>query len=419
MIWARCALAVCAASSILAGCGGGSGQVAPSAPSNSAGGSSSGERPHTSGAYNLLYNFGGGSVDGSEPMAGLIDVNGTLYGTTLYGGASCNCGTVFSISTSGAETVLHSFGGAGDGLNPRGELLKIKGKLYGTTVYGGGLGYGSYRGGGTVFSISMSGKETVLHTFGGSLDGALPQGHLAHVNSTIYGITEAGGGYGYGSQVGGGTIFSISTSGAENVLHSFGGAADGAEPLAGLINARRQGHALANQYGTTTVGGANGKGTVFEISSSGTETVLHSFAGGYNDGAQPWAGLVRVNGALYGTTTRGGSAGANGTVFVISASGKVTVLHSFGGSGDGVTPLTSLIDVNGLLYGTTRYGGTYNGGTIFSISTSGDETVLHSFGGSGDGAQPFGVLLNVNGVLYGTTRYGGTYNGGTAFSLTL
>jgi|HubBroStandDraft_4_1064222.scaffolds.fasta_scaffold00011_82 uncharacterized repeat protein (TIGR03803 family) len=419
-------LAICAliaVSALLAACGGGSSLIGSSSgitPGSRAPAALMGERTHPNVTYSVIHNFGGGSADGSEPFAsGLLDLHGTLYGTTLYGGAnySCNCGTVFAIGRFGAETVLHSFGGVGDGINPAGDLINVNGTLYGTTASGGGVGYGSYGGGGTFFSISPSGAETVLHAFGGAGDGAEPEGHLARFKGTFYGATYAGGSYSYGSQGRGGTVFSISAAGGETVLHSFGGAGDGALPNDGLIKVRLQGHPMEKLYGTTVLGGAYQRGTVFVISPSGAETVLYSFAGGY-DGKDPWAGLVNVNGALYGTTTGAGAYGG-GTVFVVSPSGTESVLHSFGGSGDGATPRATLINVNGTLYGTTYNGGANNDGTVFSISTSGAETVLHSFGGApADGAQPDAVLLNRNGTLYGTTRYGGAYNGGSVFSLT-
>jgi uncharacterized repeat protein (TIGR03803 family) len=96
------------------------------------------------------------------------------------------------------------------------------------------------------------------------------------------------------------------------------------------------------------------------------------------------------------------------------------VLYSFaGGSGDGANPFAGLLNVNGTLYGTTEEGGAYGYGTVFKITRRGTETVLHSFGGSGDGANPYAGLLKVNGTFYGTTARGGTNNDGTVFSLTL
>ena len=201
------------------------------------------------------------------------------------------------------------------------------------------------------------------------------------------------------------------------VLYSFGASADAANPYAGLINAK------GILYGTTAYGGANGDGTVFSITPSGTETVLYSFKGGPGDGEYPFANLINVKGMLYGTTSQGGaycsSTGGCGTVFSITPSGTETVLHSFGGSGDGNGPLASLINVKGMLYGTTMEGGANGDGTVFSITPSGTETVLYSFkGGSGDGEFPLAGLINVKGKFYGTTVYGDKSDDGTVFSIT-
>ena len=133
-------------------------------------------------------------------------------------------------------------------------------------------------------------------------------------------------------------------------------------------------------------------------------------------------GLLNVNGVLYGTTEYGGAHGqansdTGGTVFSIKTSGHEKVLHSFGKGSDGAMPAAGLIDVNGTIYGTTFYGGTQNGGTVFSITTSGTEKVLHNFGKGKDGTEPAAALTNVNGTLYGTTYVGGAHGDGTVFSL--
>src|SRR5580692_623296 len=307
-----------------------------------------------------------------------------------------------------AYGVLYSFkGGTGDGAYPAAGLATVNGTLYGTTSRAGG-GSGCRPGCGTVFSITPSGAETVLHSFaGGSGDGAKPFAALLNVNDTLYGTTYVGGR--------GGTVFSITTSGAETVLHSFVGSGDGAYPHAGLINLK------GTLYGTTVYGGATAYGSVFAITTSGSkETVLHSF-GGSGDGQEPFAGLTDVKGTFYGTT----AAGANGpgTVFSITTSGAETVLYSFKGGSDGAGPHAGLINVKGTLYGTTAGGGANNEGTVFSTTTSGTETVLYSFKGGSDGANPYAGLLNVNGTLYGTTEYGGSnscsgYGCGTVFAIT-
>ncbi len=409
------AVSACAAIAILAGCGGGGGTpLSPSLTGLTA------ERMRPGVVYKSLYSFDG--KDGGTPWAGVVNVKGTLYGTTTGGGANCTssggCGTVFAITASGKEHVLYSFkGGSGDGANPYAGLIEVNGTFYGTTNAGGDYDSGCYgHGCGTVFEVSTSGKEHVLHSFkGGTTDGANPYAGLINVNGTLYATTSVGGGSGcsfYGGE-GCGTVFSITPSGKETVLYRFGGgsAYDGTNPYAGLINVK------GKLYGTTEGGGANGYGTVFSITPSGKERVLHGFGSGSGDGANPYAGLIEVNGTLYGTTVSGGTDNT-GTAFKVTTSGKETPLHSFVGGSDGAYPYAGLIDVNGTLYGATSSGGPNNDdGTAFAITTSGKETVLHSFGGSGDGAKPYAGLINVNGTLYGTTAGGGKDGDGTVFKI--
>jgi len=150
----------------------------------------------------VLHSFGKGK-DGANPSAGLIDVGGTLYGTTSLGGArSCNhtdaCGTVFSITPSGTEKMLHHFAGGTDGSDPAAPLIDVNGVLYGTTEYGG-VHSCSGGGCGTVFSITPSGKERVLHAFAAKPDGAEPVAGLVEVDGTLYGTTQVGGSSGYGT----------------------------------------------------------------------------------------------------------------------------------------------------------------------------------------------------------------------------
>ncbi len=406
----RFALSVSVTAVSLAGCGGSQVPIAvpgsmPQTPATVRDAAAHRIRPAWS--YKVLHNFGLGFFglpDGTDPEASLIEVKGLLYGTTTFGG-SYNSGTVFAIGTGGGlEDVLHSFGNGSDGEFPYAGLIDVNGTLYGTTSFGGT--YGGSMGEGTVFSISTGGTEQVLHSFGNGHDGLNPLASLTAVSGTLYGTTSFGGTYGDS-----GTVFSITTGGTEQVLHNFGNGSDGGVPYAGLIDVN------GTLYGTTSAGGTYGFGTVFSISTGGTEQVLHSFGKG-SDGSAPNAGLLDVNGTLYGTTVLGGRRG-DGTVFSISTAGKELVLHSFPGeSSDGEFPYAGLIDVNGTLYGTTGYGGTYgDSGTVFSITTGGTEQVLHNFGNGSDGTQPAAGLLDVNGTLYGTTANGGTHKDGTIYAL--
>lgn len=409
----RAGLNIGVAAAFLTGCSGTQPPIVASGPMQ--------QTAHrNSSGYQLLYSFGGGA-DGADPNAGLIDVQGTLYGTTEAGGNSgCynggGCGTIFTITPTGTEKVLHAFGGApADGAVPYAGLINVKGTLYGTTFYGGAHGYSTpYIPTGTVFSVTTTGKETVIYSFGyGSPNAFGPYADLIDVKGTLYGTTYDGGPYYYG------TVFSVTTNGMEKVVYGFGYGAGPSQPVAGLINVK------GVLYGTTPTGGANGIGTVFSVTRTGAEKVTHSFSGA-PDGENPEAALVNINGTLYGTAAGGGLHNA-GTVFSVTPTGKEKTLYSFCSKRhcvDGSGPEASLTNVNGTLYGTTIYGGKYSCGghhscgTVFSITTSGKETVLHSFGGSGDGTNPYAGLLNVDGTLYGTTTYGGAHGEGTVFAVT-
>lgn len=202
----------------------------------------------------------------------------------------------------------------------------------------------------------------------------------------------------------------------ETPLHSFTGTPDGANPYYSGLVADISG----NFYGTTLNGGANGVGSVFKLTPSGTETVLYSFAGSPNDGANPYAGLVLdKKGNLYGVTASGGN--GYGAVFELTAAGTEKVLYSFNGTPDGETPYKALVlGKKGILYGTTIFGGTYGLGTVFEVTVkTGAEKVLYNFTGGADGAEPWaGLVFDKNGNLYGATSQGGAYGGGTVFQLT-
>jgi len=313
----------------------------------------------------VVHSFQGSPNDGANPQAGLIDVGGTLYGTTNSGGAH-GSGTVFKVTTAGVVTMLHSFGHGHDGAYPQAGLINVEGTLYGTTSSGGA------HGSGTVFSITTGGVEAVLHSFGHGHDGAYPQANLINVGGTLYGTTAEGGTgkCSNGESITGcGTVFKVTTAGVEKVLHSFQGGTDGLEPKASLVNVG------GTLYGTTFYGGNGGPccGTVFKMTTAGAKTVLHSFQGG-SDGENPQTGLINVGGTLYGTTNIGGTGNCNGqdpgcgTVFKITTAGAETVLYSFLGGSDGENPQAGLINVGGTLYGTTANGGASGNGTVFKIT---------------------------------------------------
>jgi len=357
--------------------------------------------------FTVIYSFKGGT-DGASASGIVRDAAGIFYGTTYYGGdLTCGgCGTIFKLSPTGKEKVLHSFTGVPDGTAPAfGLISDPAGNHYGTAQQGG------TSNGGVVFMLDTTGKETILHSFAGAPDGANPVGGLVRDSQgNLYGTTEAGGESTCPWTCG--TVFKIDAAGSETILHSFNGY-DGQFPESGVIL-----DAAGNLFGTAETGGGSGYGTVFKVDAvTGEETVLHAFSGGA-DGIGPWAGLVLDGTDLYGATSIGGRFN-DGTVFKVDATGKETVLHNFAGGADGVEPLSSLIhDAAGKLYGTTFYGGAFGQGIVFKLDTTGKETVLHTFTGGADGANPSGRLIqDAAGNLYGGTNGGGAFGRGVVFKI--
>jgi len=243
------------------------------------------------------------------------------------------------------------------------------------------------------------------------------QGLVRDSAGNLYGTTIQGGIYSYGNSYG--TVFKIDTAGTETLLHSFNpynGDYDGSWPLGGSLVRDSAG----NLYGTTYIGGLNYRGTVFELDPNGIESILYDFGStGAGDGAYPSGTLVRdTAGNLYGVTMQGG-AFEGGTVFKLDANDNETIVHSFGGSGDGAPPGGALaMDRAGNLYGTTTGGGSSYFGTVFKLDPSGKETVLHTFVGKQGNGPDWGVVRDSKGNLYGTTQYGGAYGGGVVFKVT-
>jgi uncharacterized repeat protein (TIGR03803 family) len=328
-----------------------------------------------------LHAFSGGA-GGAYPAASLIEgIDGNFYGTTSQGG-SAGQGTVFKMDGAGTVTVLHSFAGAVDGSGPQASLIQATdGNFYGATAAGGAFN------GGTVFQMTPSGTVTVLHAFTRGTDGSTPYASLLQAtDGNFYGTTYEFGGaqwsrYGFGC----GTVFKMDGAGTVTVLHSFAGGADGAYPFAPLIQA-----ADGNFYGTTSAGGGagcpvNGCGTVFKMTPSGSVTVLHAFTGG-SDGEGPRGSLIQAtDGAFYGTTIRG-EASCCGAVFKMDGAGTLTVLHAFSGVSDGSGPGASLIQAtDGNFYGTTQQAGAFGFGVAFRISAmpSGNMSFTADFDGDG------------------------------------
>jgi uncharacterized repeat protein (TIGR03803 family) len=388
--------------------------LAPQNPSSLAAPSRGPGSPLGKPGLTILHSFDGPT--GWGVGAGVIDVNGTLYGTTVAGGGGvCNrkptqlCGVVFKVAGTGTS-VLHSFSQDHAGYGPFASVINLEGTLYGTTAFGGAHECG------TVFALVHK-DYSVIHSFD-CANGKDPEAGLTDVDGTLYGTTVYGG----NTDCYCGEVFKITNvgSGPEfSVVYAFKGGSDGANPHAGLLYANNK------LYGTTANGGAANVGTVFSLDTDGTEKVLYSFKGG-SDGAHPRASVIDVDGAFFGTTEEGGCfTRPCGTVFRVTTKGKEHVLHIFTGhntDSKGGRPVAGLLEVGDKLYGTTRTDGKHHAGTIFSINSVGNVnyTVIHSFVGQpDDGSQPRAGLIEVGGALYGTTSIGGEYNGGTVFKLRL
>jgi uncharacterized repeat protein (TIGR03803 family) len=242
----------------------------------------------------------------------------------------------------------------------------------------------------------------------GSSGGSPFAGLVQGSDGNFYGTTTYGGTNGYG------TVYQLTSGGAYNTLYAFTGGIDGGDPYGPLIENGTTG----TFYGTTFLGGANNGGTIYTITSSGSFNTLYAFNPA-TDGGNPQAGLVADGtSAFYGTTTTGGQQGS-GTVFSVTLQGSYSPLYSFSGGSDGGDPAGGVITgTDGELYGTTESGGANGFGTVFKLSTAGSLQTLHTFASGTDGATPAaGLAQGIDDNFYGTTTAGGASGDGTIFSL--
>ena len=351
----------------------------------------------------VLHAFSGS--DGSGVNSTLVQAaDGDFYGTTPTGGGS-GAGTVFKLTAQGGLSLLHSFNGQSDGNMPQGGLIiGSDGNLYGTTLSGGAIGFGS------VFRISTAGSFKTLASFTLSLGNYPYAGLVQGSDGNFYGTTYEGGTHNLG------TVFRVTPGGVITTLHSFSGVPDGANPVAALVFG-----ADGMLYGSALNQGANSQafGTIFRISTGGAFSVLHAFVEDPqtgNDGGAPRASLLPgTNGNFYGTTSALGGVDYAGTVFSLTSAGVLTTLHDFDGHVEGGVPYGGLIqEKDGSLLGTTSSGGGAPDGygTVFRLTAQGTLYTLHIFEGAPDGVMPAANLLRgSDGALYGTTTLGGTGKG--------
>jgi uncharacterized repeat protein (TIGR03803 family) len=317
--------------------------------------------PHgNSWKYTSMYSLHG-LLDGAGPAFGtLANHNGALFGTTEGGGYA---GTAFQVGPCPSvcnEAVMHSFGHGTDGNEPIGGVVfDQQGNLYGTTLLGGDSGNG------TVFEIAASGVESVIYSFTGGLDAVNPAaGVTIDDQGNIYGTTSFGGAYGDGA------IYKLTRLGStwnESVIYDFQGLDDGQNPVGGLVFDKS-----GNIYGGTFDGGVNGGGVVYELSPTSegwTFTTLYSFTGGYGGIYNKLT--FDGKGNLYGVLN-GESANGLGSVFKLTpgtAGWTYTDLYDFSGGANGAIPYCRIaVDANGNIFGTAVVGGTSNQGVVFEIT---------------------------------------------------
>lgn len=369
----------------------------------------------------LLYKFSGG-LDGAYPSGGLVfDASGNLYGATRFGG-TFDSGIIFELTPNGSggwqKTTLYNFTGGTDGSQPNCLIFDHAGNLYGTTLFGGTIGYG------VAFELTPDGaggwQEQVLHTFGLPNDGELPEGVVFDSSGNLFGTTEAGGAHALG------TVFVLQPFGGtwtEQILYSFAGGSDDGSPAAGLaIDAK------GNLYGTTSgEGTGGGLGTVFQMTNTASgwvKNILHSFLGpeGYQPISVP---LLDSYGNVYVTALTGGPYSA-GTVYELkpSSSGwQGSMIFAFTGQAMGEGPAAGVVmDTHGNLFGTNNTASTSGGssGTVFRLSRavggSWNLSMLFRFSGT-NGGSPGAVILDSQGNVYGTTSSGGTHHYGVVYEL--
>lgn len=392
--------------------------------------------------------------EGTNPQAALVrDSKGNYYGTAPNGGFDRE-GSVFELvrrhqGTSWDFHVLYNFcaqTGCLDGASPVAPLiLDTAGNLYGTTREGG-----SANNHGTIFRLSPDAKGKrwtleVLYNFcskdSSCPEGSSPQAGLTYQGaesgafydgvSPLYGVTQAGGSYSYG------TAYSLAPANGKwllHILHAFcapPACADGGRALDTPII-----DVAGNLYGTGETGGVHGGGTVYELSPpvSGhawNETTLYAFCavGNCTDGFAPNGRLIADSGGnFYGTTILGGP-NSEGDVFKLAPDGTLSVLYGFCVKRskrdvcfDGSNPNGGVtMDASGRLYGATLSGGKYDRGTAFRLDNSSLETI-HEFcspsDSCSDGGSPIGgLLLGRSGDLFGVAQNGGNGGGGTIFEL--
>jgi uncharacterized repeat protein (TIGR03803 family) len=336
-------------------------------------------------------------------------VNGTTaYGSTQDGGTAGG-GTLFSVTSAGKVTTLHSFVSKTEGSIPN-DMLAVdpSGNIYGTTQQGGKFG------GGTIFEFTAAHALKVLHAFDAAAgDGSTP----------LQGLARSGTGALYGAAAGGaistnGSVFEVGPAGKYFTRYEFRSQGDGHCPFSSVAIDNK-----GNVYGTVVGNGFGGdpNGAVFKLTPLNKLTALYKFKDG-DDGEYPdQSPIVDSAGNIYGTIVMKNGSSYAGAVWKIDTLSRFSLLYKFTGKADGFGPNGPLMmNTDGNLYGTTGSGGGTPAkpgyGTLFRLTPKGVFTVIHTFTGGKDGSNPTGTLAHDStGAIYGATS--GT--GGTVYKVKL
>lgn len=349
----------------------------------------------TSGVYTRLHSLSA-AADGGFPKSGLTDGgDGFYYGVTEFGAAN-GFGSLYRIEETGGFAKLRDMQYTADGSNPFGSLILLEdGSVAGTTTSGGANNFG------TVFTYNDDSGLTKIHDFSLPLAGSAPNGSIIS-GTDFFGVTASGGLFNTG------VFYTNGLDGVRTKIYDFNGTVDGQNPNGEIIEVED-----GVFYGTLRFGGPNSAGTVYSLTENGEFELLHAFDGSTN-GQFPYSGvLAHSDGNLYGTTINGGNNG-DGIIYRITQEGSFEKLHDLFGFFDGESPEAGLIEgLDGLLYGLTTEGGNFNGGTLFQYNSEASTyTVVHQFATSTDGSAPIGdLLLHSDGNFYGTTTENGSGEG--------
>ena len=374
--------------------------------------------------FQVLHSFSG--PDGAKPRAGLtLDASGKIYGTVSTGHSGSNWGGAFQMRNHNGSWIFNTLYIFDGQLQSR-IVFGPEGLLYGSSPNNiAGLPYGylySLRPAiNACVTALCSWNESLVYGFMGAADGGVPRyGDLIFDPSgNMYGTASQGG-----DTNNDGVVFEATRSGqnwTEQPIYTFGGSPDGSHPLNGVIM-----DSAGDLYGTTSAGGQNGSGTVFELVSlngSWAEQILYDFATGV--GSYPVAGLISDNqGNLYGATASGGS-GGGGIIFELSPHSGTWIfnlLYSFTGAAQ-CGPYASLnFDSQGNLWGTTYCDGATAQGNVFELTPAGggnwNYTDVYDFTGGNDGSQPIAkVVFDASGNAYGTASIAGEHLAGTIWEI--